>query len=352
MGTLTLGFFFVIFSAFTGGAFGLQYRVQKVYTVDNSAFLSVFIATIVLPLIVVPFLLPGWTDAIARVGWGTNLLVYALGFGWGMGAITYAFGFNLLGLALAGALIKGISVAVGAGIPLIRRWGEVEFYAKGTILLGIILLVLGTVICGKAGILRERFLKRKAGVKESLNSGTRKHAVGKVFWVGFFWCLISGLFSAFANLGYDFASPLEDAMVTIMGSELGWKATLIRWMPMYWGGMTALIIFMGGSMIKKGTWKNYFAPGTKRDCCVSIGMGVDHFMAQIPYGIGAFYLGALGTTIGWGIHFGVMMIVVAVIGFILGEWKSVPKKAVNMLLYGIGILIVAMGILAYSNSLV
>ena len=30
-------------------------------------------------------------------------------------------------------------------------------------------------------------------------------------------------------------------MQSIAGQDLQWKGTLIRWMPMYWGGITALL---------------------------------------------------------------------------------------------------------------
>ena len=96
MAELVTGFTFILFASLTGGAFGLQYRVQRIYTVENSAFLSMLFATIVVPLIAIPFILPGWATAIREVGFATNLLVFALGFGWGivaMGILAYANSF-------------------------------------------------------------------------------------------------------------------------------------------------------------------------------------------------------------------------------------------------------------------
>src|SRR5687768_3041691 len=87
------GFLFILIAAIAGGAFGLQYRVMRRYTVENTSLISLFFATIVVPLIAVQFLLPGWTGAIQEVDLRTNLLVYGFGFGWGLGAITYAYGF-------------------------------------------------------------------------------------------------------------------------------------------------------------------------------------------------------------------------------------------------------------------
>ncbi len=370
MNPLIPGFGFIFIAAVAGGAFGLQYRVQRRYAVDNTALLSLFFATIVVPLIVINIVLPGWTTAISGAGLGSVLTVYLFGFGWGLGAITYAFGFNLLGMALGAAMIKGMSVAVGSGIPLIRRWDSVATEPKLLTILGIVLLLVGTAISGKAGILRERDARpeggprRGEGAAEDMPAGGVDTAAGgaaagtagrpqakrTMFWRGMWWCAFSGVLSACANLGYDYGEPLQKAASHL--GNLEFYGTLIRWMPMYWGGITALVLFMGGSMLRHGTWRNYFAPGSLRDFFVASSMGVVHFLAQIPYGIGAFYLGKLGTTVGFGINLGMALIVASGIGFLTGEWKQASRAAKRTLYWGIGVLLVAMGVLAYANSLV
>ena len=350
-GNLSLGFFFILIAAVAGGAFGLQYRIMRKYTVENSSLLSLFFATIVVPLIAVQFILPGWTEAVRAVGWKQNLLVFGFGFGWGLGAITYAYGFNILGMALAASLLKGITIAIGSGIPLFRRWNDDALGSdvKTATVIGLVILIIGTAYASRAGSLREKELADREEDAPSEEDGYQvQKPTGTVYLFGLLMCLLSGVLSSCANLGYDYAEPLEKAM----GEGLHWKATLIRWMPMYWGGITALIVFMGGAMIKNGTWRNYLSPGTTRDFLISSAMGIVHFLAQIPYGIGAFYLGKLGTTVGWGVNIGMALIVASSIGFALGEWKGISRKAVNTLLVGIAILVVAIGILAYANSLV
>jgi len=112
-----------------------------------------------------------------------------------------------------------------------------------------------------------------------------------------------------------------------------------------------LLIFMGGAMLMKGTWRCYLAEGSLQDFLVSSSMGAVHFMAQIPYGIGAFYLGKLGTTVGWGANIGMALIVASGLGFWTGEWKGASKTATHTLYYAIVILIGAIVVLASANSL-
>jgi hypothetical protein len=164
-------------------------------------------------------------------------------------------------------------------------------------------------------------------------------------------CILSGVISSGANLGYDRADQIEQAMKAVAGTDLAWKATIIRWMPMYWGGITALIILMGGAMVINGTWRNYIMPGSGRDFAISSSMGGVHFLAQVPYGIGAYYLGKLGTTVGWGLNIGMALIVATGIGFVQGEWNAASRRSLRLLRAAIGILIGAIVVLAYANSL-
>jgi hypothetical protein len=164
-------------------------------------------------------------------------------------------------------------------------------------------------------------------------------------------CILSGVISSGANLGYDRADTIEQAMTAVSGTDLTWKVTLVRWMPMYWGGITALLIFMGGAMAINGTWRNYLSPGSGRDFAISSSMGGVHFLAQIPYGIGAYYLGKLGTTVGWGLNIGMALMVATALGFVQGEWTGASRRALHTLQAAIAILIAAIAILAYANSL-
>jgi L-rhamnose-H+ transport protein len=346
--SLGFGLLMIMVAAVSGGAFGLQYTIMRKYTVENASLLSLFFATIVVPLIAVNIFLPGWTTAIANAGFTTNLLVFLFGFGWGLGAITYAFAFNFLGMALAAAIIKGLTIAIGTGVPLMRRWETVAADARLLTLLGIVVLLIGTTLSGRAGILRERELKAdEANKQQPFKLGGSKGR--KLFLLGFLACLASGILSAFVNLGFDFGTPLETAMTQLAGIDLTWKATLIRWMPMYWGGITALMLVMGGNMIRTGTWRNYFAVGSRRDLMIASTMGIVHFFAQIPYGIGAYYLGHLGTSIGFGLNIGMALVVATMLGLFTGEWKGVSRGPFRLLLSGGGVLLMGMLLLAYAN---
>jgi L-rhamnose-H+ transport protein len=103
-------------------------------------------------------------------------------------------------------------------------------------------------------------------------------------------------------------------------------------------------------MLVNGSWRNYLAAGSGRDFVISSSMGGVHFLAQVPYGIGAYYLGKMGTTVGWGLNIGMALMVATAIGFMQGEWRGASRKSLRLLRTAIAILIAAIAVLAYSNS--
>ena len=344
---IPLGIALAIASAVAAGLFGLQYTTMRRYTVSNATFLSVIVATIVAPPIFVSVMCPGWPQAIRDAGWTPNLIMIACGFGWGMGAITYAYGFNILGMALAAALIKGISIAVGSGYALSKSIQLVSDTSLGITLVGLAILLLGTGVGGKAGVMREKELEGK----EPGTEGPQQSRTARMFMLGMISCLVSGVFSACVALGWTEGAPVDEAMARIAEGELEpWKAQFVRWMPIYFGGFLAIVIFMGGEMLKSGAWRNYTSAGSGRDFVVAASMGVVHFCAHLTFGLSTFYLGdALGNSVGFALHIALALIVAATIGFYNQEWADASKKATTWILASIAILICAVAILAYGT---
>lgn len=351
---LAPGLGLIFFAAICGGAFALPLRIRRRYEVENTVVIAHLFAMILIPLIVAQFVLHTWPGALRSVGGPMVLTVAAFGFGWGCGAVTFSYGIATLGLGLGFAIIMGLNTAVGSIIPMIKRWDQIPGAAKLVILLGILVVLAGVVVLGKAGILRERGARPESGSATGSSSG-EKAAMG-AFAVGLAWCILSGFLSACANLGFDHAEPIGKAAAPMLSGMSAQSAevvtSMIRWIPLYWGGYAAILIFLGGKMLVTGTWKNYSGPGAAHDFPLAVMMGCLHWLAQIPYGMGAVLLGKLGTSVGWAINIAFSLIIANILGiFATREWKGAPKSAINTLIQGLVILVVAGLILAYGNYL-
>jgi hypothetical protein len=176
-----------------------------------------------------------------------------------------------------------------------------------------------------------------------------KSAAG-VFAVGLAWCILSGTFSSGNNLGFDYAEGVATEAVKMGASPI--FASFARFIPVYWGGYLAVLIACLSRLIKNRSWVNYGGAGAARDAALSFAMGVLHFTCQLAYGAGAYYIGKLGTTVGWAVMISSSIIFANLFGFVTGEWKAAVKKSVNVLYLGLAVLIVAVLILAYGNGMV
>lgn len=347
MNSLVPGFGLILFAALAGGAFAVPLRMRRRYEWENTWLLGFFFALVIIPFATVGIFLPVWRQAVADSGVRTLAIAMAFGFLWGWGAVTFAIGVNTIGLSLGYAIIMGLNTAVGSIIPMARRWGAISNEAKFVILAGICACVVGVAVCGWAGMLRERAVEPDSSASQRATAGQRTAA--QLFVAGLLWCILSGFLSACANLGFDFANQVAQQASKLGADPL--SASIGRWLPMYWGGFVAILIGTGSTMLKRGTWRKYLAPGTTRDFVLAILLGCGNFLAQIPYGMGAYFLGELGTSVGWAINIALSLLVANAFGFFTGEWEVAPRSSIKMLYVGLFVLIIAMVVLGYGNSL-
>ena len=80
-------------------------------------------------------------------------------------------------------------------------------------------------------------------------------------------------------------------------------------------------------------------------------MGAIWFVATIPYGMGAYYLGRLGTSVGWAVNIASSLIVANMFGFITGEWTHASTRSTRTLYVGLVVLIGAIILLATGSSM-
>jgi L-rhamnose-H+ transport protein len=341
MNPLIPGFGLIFFSALAGGAFAVPLKMRRRYEWENTWLAGFFFALVVIPFVTVALFLPEWKDAIVAAGPVTLSVALAFGFLWGWGSITFAVGVSAVGLSIGYATIMGVATAVGSVIPMLRRWGQVSGAARTAVFAGIAICVVGVIVCGRAAMIREQG-------SPSSDSSTRNLAA-KALLVGLAWCVLSGFLSACVNLGFDFANRIADEARRLGAGPLA--ATIAPWLPVYWGGYAAVLVGAGSTMMRKRSWDRFRGPGAARDFGLAALLGLLNFLAQIPYGIGAHFLGPLGTSVGWGLNISSSLLIANGFGFLTGEWKQAPRKSIGVLAGGLAVLVAGMVVLAYGNTL-
>lgn len=352
MNHLLPGFALILFAAICGGAFALPIRMRRRFELENLYVVAACVTMLIIPYLAAQLWLPHWEMAIAAAGGGTLARGLAYGFAWGLGAITFGYGVNAVGLSMGYAIIMGINTAVGSLLPFLSQSSGQLFQPAGLVILtGIGGCILGVAICGRAGQLRERpaaLAATSSAATAAVSTPPRAPARGR-FGLGLVICGISGILSACANLGFAFTARAGIEAARLGASPL--IASLASWMLVYWGGVIATLLWFGGLQLRRGSWRNNFGPGAGRDFGLAVAMGVLWFLAMIPYGMGAYYLGRLGTSVGWAISIASSLVVANALGFVSGEWRQAPSRARKVLYGGLAVLVLAMATLGVGNGL-
>ncbi len=100
-------------------------------------------------------------------------------------------------MALTFAIVLGITSSLGSLLPLLVQNPAELFSRRGQVLLaGLALVILGIILCSKAGALRERAQNPQAVQRR----GT---------FTGLLICIASGVLSPALNFGFVFGEPLK-----------------------------------------------------------------------------------------------------------------------------------------------
>jgi L-rhamnose-H+ transport protein len=282
---------------------------------------------------------------------------------WGIGGLTYGLGVRYLGVSLGSSIILGLCMVFGALIPSIYY----DFFPKEgkdtfsmlvgsswglTVMAGLALCILGIIICGKAGTMKE---KQLSAARTTDPHGLEIKTEYK-FALGMLVSIISGVLSACFNFGLEAGKPMADA-----ANDL-WKAANpgegnflyqnnVTYVVVLWGGLTTNFIWCMILNARNKTFGDYANKKTPllRNYIFSALAGTTWFLQFFFYGMGESKLGNGASS--WILHMAFIILVANMWGLVLKEWKGVNKKTVSTIIIGIITIILSVLLVGYGNSL-
>ncbi len=354
-----LGIIFHFIGGSAAGSFYVPYKKIKGWHWESYWIIGGLFSWLIIPPVAAWLTIPNFTAIIANatpsiIGW-----TFFWGLLWGVGGLTYGLGMRYLGMSLGNSVLLGFTSVFGALVPSIyynfhpepgkttftdlisTSWGQV-------ILLGIIICLIGIVICGYAGVLKERDLseeKKKESIKE-FN-----------LVKGLIVCTISGILSACFNYGIEAGSQMAET-----ANQL-WKAAHpletgkflfqnnVTFIVLLWGGLTTNFIWCMFLNAKNKTFSDYTDKQTPliRNYMFAALAGTIWFLQFFFYGMGESKLGNGASS--WILHMAFIILVANIWGIVLKEWKGVSKKTKISISLGILAILISVIIVGYGNFL-
>jgi len=276
-----------------------------------------FVVTLVIPLIVAPLVVRDLGGIYARVGARTLAAVLVCGFLWGLGSMTLGKSFAFIGLSLAYALNYGAQIIFGSMLPLLLLSPHEILTQHGCVILaGVAVCVAGVVVCGRAGILKDRQSQPATGQPSA--SGQPRMLAGLALGV------VSGVLCACYALASAYADPVgKEAAQNNPDWAAAWAVTAL----ILWGGAVSSCTYCVIQLTKNRTWAHLARPGIGLTLLLATVMAVLHDAAIFFFGLGWINVGNLGVPVGYPVFMSFAIIVGNIHGFRTGEWKQASPPA-------------------------
>jgi L-rhamnose-H+ transport protein len=356
---IIFGVFFHFLGGFASGSFYIPYKKVKGWAWESFWIVGGIFSWLIVPPLAAWLTIPGFAEIIKSTGTDVLGWTYLMGLLWGIGGLTYGLGVRYLGVSLGSTIILGLCAVFGSLVPslyynffpkagkdtfttlLTSHWGQL-------VLIGIAICVVGIIICGKAGTMKEADLAKNSSAKAE-NKEYR-------FGLGIFVAIVSGILSACFNFGLEVGKSMADMANAIwVAAHPGQGNFLFRNNVVYiivlWGGLTTNFIWCMVLNARNKTFGDYVNPETPllNNYLFSALAGTTWFLQFFFYGMGESKLGNGASS--WILHMAFIILIANIWGLVLKEWKGVSKKAFTTVIIGIAVIILSVLVVGYGNAI-
>ena len=275
---LFMGFVYLLLGAVCGGSFGLPSKYVRQNTPWENVWGPFFLfVTVAMPFALGPLLVKDFFAVYRHVGLAGLLMPLVFGFLWGMGSMALGMSFAFIGLSLAYSLNYGAQIIFGAITPMaLHNRDRICTAQGGVILLGVAVCVIGVVFSGRAGILKDRSLRKDQAGSANANTGQPPRML-----VGLIIAVLSGFLCACYGVAASYTGPVAEAAQKEFLNE-PWRASCATTIVILWGGAFSSCLYCAGLLTKNGTWKNLFRPRRGVDRADRAGNGLPAQRRNLP----------------------------------------------------------------------
>ena len=328
-GHFWFGMAIIFVSGVLNGSFPAPMKYSRRWQWENTWLVFAAVALLLLPWMLATGFVPGLAELYR--GAAPRMLLYPLVFGffWGIAQVTYGLGISAVGMALAVAVVAGLSCLGGSLVPLLVLNPAALLQPRGLLLLASMpVLIAGLSFYGVAGNRRQ---------KEHAIATTPPNERGRSFLVGLGICIFTGIFGANLNLGFVFGGELLRRSIEIGANPV--TATYAVWALVLGAGFIPNLLYCLYLIIRNRTWALFHQTGWLTEMLLGVAMALLWLGGLIGYGIGATLAGKYGTSLGFVLMIASIILASNMLGILTGEWKATSPRTKKLLLAGMAFIV-------------
>jgi L-rhamnose-H+ transport protein len=344
------GIIFHFIGGFASGSFYIPYKKVRGWSWESYWIVGGLFSWLIVPFLAAWITVPGFMDIIRATDGTTLFNTYLMGVLWGIGGLTFGLAMRYLGLSLGMSVALGFTAAFGALIPPIYRdlynaasgetfSGLMQSSGGKFVLLGVIVCLIGIVICGWAGTRKEKEVSTEQKQESIKEFDLRK---------GLIVATISGILSACFSFGIETGKPMA-ALAEQSGANSLFRNN-VTFVVVLWGGLTTNLIWsllLNARNRSFGDYTNRETPLSKNYMFSALA-GTTWFLQFFFYGMGESKLGNDSSS--WILHMAFIILVSNMWGLILNEWRGVSKKTLSIIIAGIVTILLSVILVGYGNQ--
>ena len=341
---VVLGVLFHALGGFASGSFYLPYKKVHGWAWESYWLIGGLISWLVAPWVLGALTVPHLLEVLRQTPSPTVAWCYFWGVLWGVGGLTFGLAMRYLGLSLGMAVTLGLCAVFGTLVPPL--WDGTFHSLLATtsgrfIMLGLGVCVLGILICGRAGLLKESSqtqAQKRASVAEF---DLRKGLLVAVF---------SGVMSACMSFGLTAGQPIA-ALAAKSGTNPLFVNNAILVLILA-GGLTTNAIWCLYLNFKNNTYRDYLNPSfpVLRNVIFCALAGLTWYLQFFFYGMGDSQMGAYRFS-GWTLHMAFIITFSSMWGLLLHEWRGSNRLTLRTISLGIAIVVLSTVVVGYGNYL-
>jgi len=305
------------------------------------------ICWVVAPILVAWLTIPDLGHVLRTAPPLAMLGTFVLGMVYGIGGTAFGIAIRYIGYSLTYAIAIGISCVLGTLTGPILKGSLQSILDKpgsGWVMSGVFVGLMGTLMCGLAGRLKERELQQKT------DAGTQPFALGK----GLLLCGIAGVFSAVYGIAVnDAGGPIAKTAAEFGAGH--WQTNVVYIFANTGAFVTTAIycLFLAHSQKTFGEFR--------RPTVTTAGaLPVNYLMALVTgcmwygqflfYGIAHVRMGQFRFS-SWAIHMLMLILFSSLAGVVMREWHGRNRRTKGAMVVALLIVGVAVLALTYGNYL-
>lgn len=335
------GVLWAIFAGLMLGLYALPEKFTKGFKYENTWSLFFLLTMFVVPGIASVVLIKGFGDIFGNMPTDIWIKMGLASFLWGIGVMMWSKAINYIGLSLGFSIFIGTVILVGSLLPFIVD-GLPPTNVLFFIAIGILIVLLGIVLNGKAGLIREKD-EKKSEVEQEVDTSKGSMATGILIAV------IGGLLAT----GFSYANAVGRPYLhqaSVAQGNADWITAVAIMFPIFISGGIVMTAYFLWQLNKKNVWGHFKISSFGKNLLLILIMAVFHYAASALFAYAASKLGASGNTVGYAI-FNTASVATAIIsGIVTQEWVRASPKARKILYTGLGCMIIGILVIAYGNG--